>query len=190
MATRKLLVISMLLLHRVSSFTYQQKGYWGTTDCSGASFYMGISRNSTADSATLPTIARRTLSTAQNTTAPLFASKTPVTGLKTTDYVMVEQFEPSTDCEGYFEGRVFLANDSCIKMINSTSYQSAIASVYKNDSMSLKMFDDNACSTTAANTLSVHSTTVARHLCFNNMYKFFSENQYTSSSGSFSSLGK
>ncbi|KAG3251717.1 hypothetical protein PI124_g3656 [Phytophthora idaei] len=42
MATRKLLVILMLLLHRVSSFTYQQKGYWGTTDCSGAPFYMGI----------------------------------------------------------------------------------------------------------------------------------------------------
>ncbi|KAF1774384.1 Protein kinase-like domain [Phytophthora cactorum] len=125
-----------------------------------------------------------------DTTANTCSSGTPVTGLKTTDYVMVEQFEPSTDCEGYFEGRVFLANDSCIKMINSTSYQSAIASVYKNDSLSLKMFDDNACSTTAANTLSVHSTTVARHLCFNNMYKFFSENQYTSSSGSFSSLGK
>lgn len=129
-STCAVFAVSALLLQQAAAFTYQQSGYWTTSDCSGAPFYMDIfpefncgQRNITYYCS--PYTFNRTeyyrtvicVADTQEWTKSYY---------KSTDYVMVEQFNTSaTD----FEGRVFLANDSCIKMINSTSYQSAIASV-------------------------------------------------------------
>ncbi|KAJ8517015.1 hypothetical protein ON010_g18379 [Phytophthora cinnamomi] len=74
-------------------------------------------------------------------------------------------------------------------MINSTSYQSAIASVGNDGSESLELFEDNACSTTAAKSFSVVSSVVEEHSCYDGEYKFYSESNYTSGSGSYSDSG-
>ncbi|KAJ8552235.1 hypothetical protein ON010_g10311 [Phytophthora cinnamomi] len=184
------LVVVIVVPQQAAAFTYQQSGYWTTSDCSGAPFYMDIfpefncgQRNITYDCSSYTfnsTEYYRTVICVADT------QEWTKSYYKTTDYVMMEQFNMSAgDCDDYFEGRVFLANDSCIKMINSTSYQSAIASVGSDGSESLELFEDNACSTTAAKSFSVVSSVVEEHSCYDGEYKFYSESDYTSGSGAF-----
>ncbi|KAL3666203.1 hypothetical protein V7S43_008991 [Phytophthora oleae] len=188
MTTRKLLVV-VLLLHQTSGFTYQQTGYWETTDCSGAPFYMDIfpefncgQRNITYNCSPYTfnnTKYYRTVICVEDT------REWAKSYYKTTDYILMEQFAASSgNCSDYLQGRVFLGNDSCVKMINSTLYQSAIASVYTDGPLSLKLFDDSSCSPTAAKKFSINSSTLTDHSCYNREFKFFSESEYTSNSGS------
>ncbi|KAG7389447.1 hypothetical protein PHYPSEUDO_010332 [Phytophthora pseudosyringae] len=110
-------------------------------------------------------------------------------------YVMMEQYESSgADCGEYVEGRVVVASEKCVKMINSTSYQSAIASMGDLGSESLQLFMDDECASTPGKNFSIESSLVANHSCYDNGYKFYSQSEYTSTdagsaSGSASSGG-
>uniref|UniRef100_H3GYV8 Protein kinase domain-containing protein n=1 Tax=Phytophthora ramorum TaxID=164328 RepID=H3GYV8_PHYRM len=185
------LLLAALLLQEAAAFTYQQSGYWETSDCSDAPFYMDIFPEANCGQLNITyNCSPYTFNSTEYYRTVICVEDTQVwtkSYYKSTDYVLVEQFDTSSsDCDEYFEGRVFLANESCIKMINSTSYQSAIASVGSDDAQTLKLYTDNKCSTTAAKSFSIESSVVADHSCYDSEYKFFSESEYTSGSGSYS----
>ncbi|RLN38258.1 hypothetical protein BBJ28_00019773 [Nothophytophthora sp. Chile5] len=165
--------ISLVLasLKGVAALTYQQSGYWDASGCDGAPFYMDIfpeancgQRNITYNCSPY---------TPSNTTyyrTVICVEDTQVwtkSYYKSTDYVMMEQFNASTkDCGDYVEGRVFLANDSCVRMLNSTTYKSAIASVASDDSQTLQLYTDTACASTAGKSFSVEGSVVSAHSYF------------------------
>ncbi|KAL4138278.1 hypothetical protein PRIC2_001785 [Phytophthora ramorum] len=185
------LLLAALLLQEAAAFTYQQSGYWETSDCSDAPFYMDIFPEANCGQLNITyNCSPYTFNSTEYYRTVICVEDTQVwtkSYYKSTDYVLLEQFDTSSsDCDEYFEGRVFLANESCIKMINSTSYQSAIASVGSDDAQTLKLYTDNKCSTTAAKSFSIESSVVADHSCYDSEYKFFSESEYTSGSGSYS----
>ncbi|RLN89994.1 hypothetical protein BBJ28_00002388 [Nothophytophthora sp. Chile5] len=195
MALAQLLPVAIALVlasqEGVEALTYQQSGYWETSGCDGAPFYMDIfpeancgQRNITYNCSPYTpsnTTYYRTVICVEDT------QMWTKSYYKSTDYVMMEQFNASaSDCGDYAEGRVFLANDSCVRMLNSTTYKSAIASVASDDSQTLELYTDTACATTAAKSFSVEGSVVAAHSCYNSAYKFYSESEYTSGSGSYS----
>ncbi|KAL4110275.1 hypothetical protein PRIC1_001967 [Phytophthora ramorum] len=174
------LLLAALLLQEAAAFTYQQSGYWETSDCSDAPFYMDIFPEANCGQLNITyNCSPYTFNSTEYYRTVICVEDTQVwtkSYYKSTDYVLLEQFDTSSsDCDEYFEGRVFLANESCIKMINSTSYQSAIASVGSDDAQTLKLYTDNKCSTTAAKSFSIESSVVADHSCYDSEYKFFSE---------------
>ncbi|KAG3120353.1 hypothetical protein PI124_g3653 [Phytophthora idaei] len=97
-------------------------------------------------------------------------------------YLMMEQFSKTGDCKEYLEGKVFLVNNSCVKIMNSTSHQLAIASMDNDSSLGLNLFDDDACATAAAKEFWIGSSAVNNSSCYDGQYKLYSE---SASSGSY-----
>ncbi|KAK1934997.1 Serine/threonine-protein kinase STY17 [Phytophthora citrophthora] len=181
---------SVLMVQQVAlvlSFTYQQSGYWETEGCSGAPFYVDIfpefncgQRNITYDCSPYTfngTEYYRTVICVEDTHMWTWSY------YQSTPYVQMEQYTPDTKCSEYFQGRVVIANDNCVKMINSTSYQSAIASLDFSGSESLQLFMDNECATTPSENFTIESSIVANHSCYDGEYKFYSQIDYTSTGG-------
>ncbi|KAL3666201.1 hypothetical protein V7S43_008989 [Phytophthora oleae] len=178
----------------VLSFTYQQSGYWETEGCTGAPFYVDIfpefncgQRNITYNCSPYTfngTEYYRTVICVEDTQMWTWSY------YQSTPYVLMEQYRTDTECSEYFQGRVVIATGNCVKMINSTSYQSAIATMEYSGSESLQFFMDNECAATPSTNLTIESAIVANHSCYNGEYKFYSQIEYTSTdegSGSSSS---
>ncbi|KAG7389444.1 hypothetical protein PHYPSEUDO_010329 [Phytophthora pseudosyringae] len=175
-----LAVLTLLLgmTGNAAALTYQETNYWAASDCAGSPFYMDFipkanceQVNATYDDSLYTFNGSQYYRTVTCVGDAHEWAKT----YEMASYVMIEQFNATSgDCTEYIEGRVFLANESCVKIVSSTSYQSAIASVRGDGSLSLKLFGDNACSNAPATTLSIDRSTVANHSCYGGQYKFYS----------------
>ncbi|ETM99803.1 TKL protein kinase [Phytophthora nicotianae INRA-310] len=175
-ATAFLAVLALLQASEAAVPTYLQTAYWENSDCSGTPFYINIIPEANCEqTSVMYTCLPYIFDGSQYYRATTCVADTHkwIKSYNMSRFLAMEQF--SAGCDEYLEGNVLLANDSCVKIMNSTSYRSGIANVGNDASMSLKIFADNACTTAEAMEFLIEGAAVNNNLCFDGQYKFYSQ---------------
>ncbi|KAL3666204.1 hypothetical protein V7S43_008992 [Phytophthora oleae] len=174
MATLPVILSLLLFIEQVAALTYQETEYWETSDCSGPPFYMNVvpegDCNVTYDCSPYTSHGSEYYRRTSCVDDTLEWAKS----YNSTSFLMLEQFNITPGgCEEYIEGNVFLANDSCVKIVNST--KSTIATINSDGLQILKLFEDEACSKAAAKTFAVEKAAAGNRSCYDGQYKFYSK---------------
>ncbi|KUF94717.1 hypothetical protein AM588_10009163 [Phytophthora nicotianae] len=127
-ATAFLAVLALLQASEAAVPTYLQTAYWENSDCSGTPFYINIIPEANCEqTSVMYTCLPYIFDGSQYYRATTCVADTHkwIKSYNMSRFLAMEQF--SAGCDEYLEGNVLLANDSCVKIMNSTSYRSGIA---------------------------------------------------------------